>query len=108
MWLYAEYDEANHTLMKELYNNAFADESLIRISGRAILDRGGPNALWANAYALNRIMVYMTAACEDHLLEASIVEDPEGGADHPIFPITVLCAANKLFLEPVWEQLAMR
>jgi hypothetical protein len=91
--------------MKELYDNAFADEDLIRTNGQIILERGGSDALWANAYAINRIMVHLTSACDEKLLVADPVKDPAGGPDHPITPSMVLCGANKWFLEPIWEEL---
>ena len=105
MRLYAEYGEANHDLMKELYDSAFADEDLIRINGRIILKRGGSKALWANAYAINRIMVRLASTCDEKLLVADSVKDPAGGPEHPIMPQIVLCGVNKWFLEPVWEEL---
>ena len=105
VWLLSEYGESNHELMKEMYDNGFVDKDLIRSNGKAILALGGKDALWANAYGLNRIMRHLAATSMQTFLNTYHVSDPTRESDRGYYLSMVLCSINKTHLEPVWEAL---
>ena len=103
--LYAEYGEENHFLIAEIYASAFEDEELIQNNGKLILNIGGEEALWANSYALNRIMNHLISCSEASLLETKYVQMGDGNFKHPIKPPMVLSFVNKTYLVRLWEKM---
>ena len=101
--LLAEYGPLNHELLKEVYDAGFADKALIRECGRLIHHRGGEQALWANSYAVNRIMVHLTSMHPDRVATET-VRDATGALISSIPPAVAICQVNNTHLVPEWEK----
>ena len=103
--LWAEFGEMNHELLQEIYRNGFARDEFISEKGYLILRRGGQRALWANSYALNRIMCHLVSQCDPDLVADETIIDPATGNNMILRKSTVLCNANVVFVNHVWEDM---
>ena len=103
--LSAEYVEFNHDIIKMLYETGFGNKELIQTAGQLILQKGGVQALWATSYALNRILVHLTASADPYLTKETTMQSPDGKTTYRCMPALVLCGVNKTHLEPLWAKL---
>lgn len=110
--LLAEYGDWNHDLLKSLYQASFENEKLVHKVGELILDRGGPQALWASGRAINRVMEYLLKAADprlvdadNRLLEEASVQSFLGAPSPKCDPSLALSDINRMRLEPIWEKL---
>ena len=113
--LLAEYGDWNHALLKSLYEASFGSEKLVKKVGELILDRGGPQALWASGHAINRIMAHLLKAADprlldadNHLLEEADVQSRLGAPSHNWISSPALFDINRARLEPIWRKLIWR